>query len=466
MKSVRRLASAHILFAVIALGFGIFFVRVIPPFWGIDELTHFNRVYQLSEGQLIERQLGPYAYGGRLPIDVVRLEDYVYGDLQDAPVGKVDSIHKYQVFTAAPLASRTSEVTAPSGLYFPADYVAPLAAIEISRAAGFNIGSTIFLARVFTLALFVAFGSVALWLLRESRSKWIVFTCALVPMSIFQASIINADSFATGLALLLFALIVRHWKNPGSVSRPVFLAILATATLLSLSKPNYLLVAFIAGFLPKVSFRGSLYRLRAVMFAVPVICTGLWGAYTAKFVKAGNIYDLGQAVASQISPIRQTRFIFTHPFQVLLYTVHSSETGRWFWEMIGNLGWNYVYLPIVLVCVVVVVLVLAALYSHHAASGTILSDRHLDWLMLTVGSVTCLSIVYSFYTTYTVVGEHSVQGVQGRYFLPALPFVMYGLGRVAPMRLTMSPRAALAFFSLGIPATLLVTSLVYYSATY
>jgi hypothetical protein len=51
----------------LALLFGMILVVAFPPLAGQDEVYHWQRVVQISEGHLLADTLGPNAYGG--PID-------------------------------------------------------------------------------------------------------------------------------------------------------------------------------------------------------------------------------------------------------------------------------------------------------------------------------------------------------------------------------------------------------------
>ena len=117
MKTIiKYLSEAHYLFAVLALIFGVIFIKIVPPFWGIDETSHFARVYQLAHGDITTDKTQAH-YGGTVPSNLLDLINYSKGDLLDnKSIGfvsrkDVDSVKVYKQLTAKKFTNQQKQLS-------------------------------------------------------------------------------------------------------------------------------------------------------------------------------------------------------------------------------------------------------------------------------------------------------------------------------------------------------------------
>jgi hypothetical protein len=92
--------------------------------------------------------------------------------------------------------------------------------------------------------------------------------------------------------------------------------------------------------------------------------------------------------------------------------------------------------------------------------------KRLGWATLTIGIILLLSVLTTFYVTYSGQKAPYITGVQGRYFIPALAFLFYGASRLVPIRVEMTERQAAWVFGIANAACLCIGALYYYLATY
>ncbi|HUD06063.1 MAG TPA: DUF2142 domain-containing protein [Candidatus Saccharimonadales bacterium] len=467
-KMLHQVLQPHGMFVIIALVFGLVFVRIVPPFWGIDELTHFNRVYQLSTGQLEEHKVDG-GYSSKLPANLLALEGYVYLDLTDGKPGpnrgEVDSVAVYNTYTDQHF-SKAKQNYFVSGVYSPLAYTGPVIGTTLSRILDFDIGQTILMARLFTLLLYIGIVYIALRILRGTKTVWLVFVVALLPMTLFQASIVNVDSMAISLGLLLFSMVIYFWQRDKKLTRLEFILLLLVATVLSLTKPNYLLLSFAAAFLPARNFGANMaLRARTILVAIPLIACGVWEILTRHLSESGLAQELG-AAAKHVKPFAQTKFILIHPLQMIYYTAESAYKNDWFSQTFGLLGWNYVLIPTAIIGLLFVTLCMVSLYDKDPKEKHAGMNRLQPKVLLGLGALVSLSILYVFYATYSVVGSHTINGVQGRYFIPALPFIFYGLAKLVPMRVLMTEKTVRVLVPCISIFALIVSAAVYFRVTY
>jgi uncharacterized membrane protein len=469
--------STHVIFAVIALTAGLIFIHIIPPLWGIDEVTHFSRVYQLSGGHLRSHKFESQAYGYALPANLVDLNNYVYSDLTDNQSAAyfyqkkdVDSKQRYADLTNHRFAHNNADYSFTGAtVYSPAAYIGPLLGVWVARVLSLDIGGTITAARIATLLLYVALVYGALRLIRNHRIKWLIFTIALLPSSVFQASIVNVDSLALGESLAVFALLIRLWtKQKNTRANKWELATLAILTVcLPLTKLNYAFLLLPVLFLPRSLWKDKVQELtyKAAILVSSFAILVAWTISTKDIAGAISLYTGSQH--NLIDPPRQLEYLLTHPLHAIGGIVGSFVLfgSGWTQGFFGILGWNYVFLPMLFIVALIVTLTLATLYGNETPllKGINKTSR---WVLMLAGALSLLSIIGVFYLTYTPVGAALVGGVQGRYFVPIAAFLFFGFTALLSIRLTMSNRMANTIF-ISIPViSLLSSALIYFVTTY
>jgi uncharacterized membrane protein len=118
--------------------------------------------------------------------------------------------------------------------------------------------------------------------------------------------------------------------------------------------------------------------------------------------------------------------------------VHDCMGGRLWPELIGILGWQDVWLPSWAYCVLTILL-LAAPLQRLNLDGT---ERARVAVITGLGVLAYIVTVYLiFFLTYTPVTIDHVRGVQGRYFVIALPMAAIFFASVINVGL---PRGVLA----------------------
>ena len=187
---LKRLDKTAVLFIFLALIFGLFFVFKTPPLWGADETTHFARAYQITQGQIISSKVD-VGYGGEIPTSALKLIQYVDNDISSntnqviAGVKWVDNPAGYKPIVTQPINGPKSQYgfsnTAP---YSPFAYLPSVIGLKIAEIFKLDLGNSITLARITGLSLFIMAIAWVIWSMKLSRSKWMVFTVALLPMTL------------------------------------------------------------------------------------------------------------------------------------------------------------------------------------------------------------------------------------------------------------------------------------------
>lgn len=482
-KKLDGFAGPENLFVIIALLFGLFIVKILPPMWGADETSHTARVYQLSQGHLMASKDKKGMYGGDLPYNMALLTRYVYNDYYDGKqpgastrsltdLAQVDSSEVYQNFERQKPDTKTSPAQfTGAAAYPPVAYLGSLPGVLLARVSGSSLGTIILLGRIGGLIAYILLVYAALKILRTEAERWIVFVIALLPMSLFQASIITADSSTLGLSFLAFASLIRLYRSPkkDNTTLPLLAIAAVTVILVVLIKPTYIFLLVPLLLLPHRLWQISRTAVfsKVCVAAVCLILLGGW-AYAVRHVNAASAMSNNQHFAGQISSAEQVKLIVLHPLGYaadVFRTVVEDYNHFMVAGTLGLLGFTYVAIPAVAVVILIVSLVLAT-----GNETVTMRSKGLGRLMpsgfLTGGLLSALAVFTLFYITFTPVGFRTIMGVQGRYFLPVLAFLLYGLRGLVPIKMRMSTLTEKITFPLLSVLALAISYGYYYRVLY
>jgi len=477
MRTTKRLGCKPIelLFCGLSLIFGMYFVFATPLFWGIDESTHFLRAYQLSQGG-ITAQREEQNYGGSFPANLVALRIEVGKDLTAAlptPTNiferhDFDNNAAYHALATQPLSAKKTFVELGSGeVYSPLSYVPAIVALKTIAWAHPSIQTLVYAARIASLIAYIAVVVMALRTLMFSRLRWLVFCVALLPMTLYQASILSADTGLNALCLLAFALIARGLLKREPLARWQLVMLCVAAIQIPLIKINYLPVSIALLLLPQTAYRRITQKipawlLRTLLLLAVLVSAGVW-LYSTRHLSN----SLGQqATNPPISASGQLHFMASHPLSYLKTLARDSIANEtaYLTQTVGYLGWNYVTLPLISIIASYTLLLSAGLYKDNSEEGATTKWQGGGSLLL--GGLLVVGVLTAFYVTFSGQRAAYISGVQGRYFIPALAFIFYGIGRLLPIRMSMDEKQAIWVFGVANALCLFVAALYVHLAIY
>ncbi|MGW0043961.1 DUF2142 domain-containing protein [Rhodococcus sp. NPDC003348] len=442
-RRVRRFGVASILFVVLGAIFGTAFAVLTPPFWGHDELTQFGRAYQVAEGGFLPQEIHDdraVAYGGQVPASIDALMDFALTDYREndkEPAPMVADPSGYDRLEGAAVDGPPVDVWfTNTAAYSPVPYAPVAAGLRVAEALDLDVGGTLLAARLAGLAAYLALAGFALHVLRGSRIAWLAFTLALLPIAMFQAGTVTADTVTNGMALLFSALFVKAVFLRDRLSKPESLVLLASVLALPLCKPTYFLLAMLVVFVPRDRLAG-LPAVRWVPQLTALVGLGLFGLWTK--ISSGTTEGMGlmrpQNQWYSVIPADQMQGILSDPLGFLdtFYRTLVYRDQLYFVQFFGELGFGYVDVPATAIVLALTAIILAFGIAER------LDPRR--WSTTATTLVVLLSVGMIFgtlYLSFSPVGFYIIDGVQGRYFLP-LAFVGFTvLLRWIPLRITVS----------------------------
>jgi uncharacterized membrane protein len=412
-----------VIFSLLSILFGTAIVILTPPLRGPDESAHFLRAYGIAGGDIVPSIRDPQGRKGVfLPADLY--DEFAYFEaLQSGPraldFNYRSAIKDYWTSRAAraPSDDPSSFVFvryAGSEGYSPAPYLPHIAAAGVARLLGLEFLATLYLMRLAGLLMMTLVIAYALAIL--PRLVWGFALIAMIPAALYGRAVINADGGVLAYSMVVISLWLRGTAFP---ERQKALPQMFWLCLCALSKPPQIVLVLLQPVTkPLRTLVRSWPRMAAV--ALPAVILSIaWLLVSAGDIGAWRLVELTGIPPEQFSPGWKLRFMLQNPLdfpRALIGTV--QQIGELWRQLIGVLGlfdtvlraWAYPLLTMLLLGSWVAALELSAPVRRRLAA---------------VAGITALAyssaIFLIFYLVWTPVGSEEVWGVQGRYFIPALP---------------------------------------------
>lgn len=411
----------HKAFLVTAIPVGLMLAIVMPPFDQLDEFDHFLRSFETSEGMFLnhetQHQMGNYI-----------------------PVSLVDTVYKTQFISGngyqygiAHEAFQTK--LNPSDRIFIRNYASSYPpTIYIPQAIGVTLGRYIFdspmmmmyLGRIFNFLAYAVIVYTALKIVPVKKNLF--YLMALLPMAMNQAATLSGDSMLISSAMLFVAYIL--YLAYGKVEQIKLKHVLTTIGIgifIAASKMVYIpmILLFLIIPLKKFSDKKDFWKKFLYVLAGFMIPYLVWNALNFANI---SIPDVRNHVG--VMPKDQIKFILTQPvhfLKILADSVLSMGENR-FLGMLGRVVVIYHYVtPHIVIYTYLFMLILFGLWNNEN-DLQFFKLRNLDkWIMMFIMLSSVLLIYVALYVGYSPVGNSSILGVQGRYFLPVAIFLFLSI---------------------------------------
>jgi len=425
-------------FLIAAIFWGLINIIITPPFQVPDEPAHFFNALHLANGHFFPEVSNNYVGGNfakgtetmLLPFDSLFHE-----------TGKRISFHDL-------IEASKIRLDANSGTFIQFPNTARLFFLPyVPQVFGVLAGKLIFqsplmwlyLGRLFNLITWIILIFLAINLMPVH--KWTMVILALLPMHINLAASLSADAFTNAISFLGIAIFLQLGLSGGFLEKKSVFWLLVVVLLIALSKNVYVIIGLLFFLIPIARFPNRrFYLISLALMAFVGLAGFLIGSYYTSRVY--NLVDPGvpffqhlSETFNQVDHHRQLNFIVTNPVEYLSILA-LSLSDQWMnlvYSGIGVLGWLNVILPFwYYVFTIFVILTIAIIENSEKLSLNLKKKL----LILSVIILTVILISTISYLTWTPVGKTTIDGLQGRYFIPLLPlvFLMF-LNRLVKIRL-------------------------------
>lgn len=453
------LTRRELLLAALLGLWGIVLLAIVPPFQVPDEFAHYDRAYQVSQFTFMSSKKGDLS-GGVLP-SVLRRDQTKFQTLPFSAETKISYSRFLDLRSESPVLS-PENLTAGEFYYFPnsvmyppVPYLFSASGIAFARFFSMTVLDSFYMARLFDLLAVITMIWGAMLLLRcMPELQLMVFLIAGMPMAMFELMSVSADSITIGFAILTFAFVANlslKWNYR------IYAGFVICCVLLGLCKQTYALLPC-AGFIFWENIPGSFFRKAghvALVMACALVPMTLWS------ISVQSVY-VTPLKGAHIDPPAQLHYFMSHWEVLIPYFLKSLFYENIFShgvEMYGCLGWLDTPLPgrnaaayfgLCLASVLVV-------YRGKDLSPDLKIGKGCHLRLTSAGRSFLISFVFilvlavalSLYLSWNAVGADSLQGIQGRYFIPLLPFLLLAVHRLVPLQLTRPYYLCWVMFCLG-----------------
>jgi len=422
-------------FLLFALPVLLFLALAVPTGEVPDEVAHMARMEGLLHGSLVGHRVPRLDHAGNALFDSgVTANTAVLGAGFSFNPGtvlaqRVMTRERLEMLRHMAWNHEAGFVSIPNtGVYSPLFYVPGAVAMGVARVVGAGPWQAILAARVVNALLYVGLGVLALFVAR--RGQGLMFAALVLPMSLWLAASCNQDGLVIASATLAAALLTR------GTMRGWWLAVAVLAAVV-MAKPLYLpLVGVLALLLPQREAALPLRLGGAVLAALPALLWfGVAQAYAVvPFVRGepfhGGPYWFGDPnqVFGSVDPGLQLQVLLHRPSLFVTLPFRTVMADYWMLQgIVGILGVLDILLPSWLYGLWAVALGLLCLgesvaVRREARPGVIVGLLALGCVVATV-----FALFDGQYLSWTYTGNATVEGMQGRYFLPLIPFVAVAL---------------------------------------
>ena len=421
----------EILFTVIAIAFGLTFWLIITPMSVPDETIHYEYSFQISnylmgaeDHMVFDEEYENYsAFAGHYNISAA----------YERFIKKIDrplNLDEREVRMRYDVNDSYAICFIPQGL-----------GITVARLLNWNMLRTFYTGRLFNLIFYIICLYIAI---RNTPVHKVLFgILATLPIFMQQAASYSYDCYINGLTFVIIAFLMKWIYGDGPISRKEFLFVFIVNLMIAPVKVVYGLFTFLYWFTPRQRFGG----LRQKIIAIAIITAPamyqlgkLLMPLVLRIVSHFFEYNVFQKVEAETI----TGPLFegggegdTYSFSDVLWDPLSAVTiilrtiryslKTWFYASFGRaLSGNTLILPTRLGHGLLLLLLLVSV-REEAYADSLLFKAAILFLCAFAGMMMVGGMLISWtevdQTVIEAFGGPIIQGVQGRYFSPLLPYL-------------------------------------------
>ncbi len=395
--------KAEKLFLVIAIPLGIIYLFMMVPLAIPDEQVHYQTAYEISSTFLFRPGMA-------------NPEHFDYTGL-GGHYNMTSGFARVAEELFAPL--KSGEETALAFHYeasYPLMYLPQALGLAIGRLLDGNFIRIFLTGRLFNL-LFYAL--CVYWAIRLTpKYKTLFVLVGSMPMALHQAASFSYDAFNIGGTLLLLALVFRAADQKGPITIKEFGLIALTGLLLIPAKPTNCPLVLVYLLIPGERFTSKKQRWLWIL--------GAW-AVTAG---AAALFQLGGISSVAGSGPTATNWEGKQNYTIAYAMANPAETvkiyvntvkrygSELFYQMFGSvLAGQTMAIPGRYIKIYLLMMILCVLRRENQEATVTWKSRV---IFLGSGALIVLLTMTTMFLAWTSVGERTIQGLQGRYFIPCL----------------------------------------------
>ena len=394
----------HQLFLLFSIVLGSLYVFVMPIGAPPDEVHHFRRAYEISEGHFVSQKSDSKdGAGDVLPDSISELFKYDPTQIKYSNYPEI-------IENSSNTNSESFQSFNNMALYSPVPYIPQTTGILVGRILHLPMIVIFYIARIFNLIFWISLLYFAIKYI--PIGKTILCLILLTPVSLQAAASCQADALTTAVSISLIAFVLYKIKNPKLLTKKEKTIAVLLALLISMSKIVYIPLCFLLFALPTKCFNSKKDKIIKVLIVlgVVVVLNLIWLA-----ISSGYLIETNPGV----NPSGQVGFILGHPFSYCLVLIRSLfERGMFYFFSFWGSGLGYFNVSLADPYVLSFVFFAFYIFFAEGQKQIKIFLTYQKYVILGI-FLTCVLLIFtSIYVQWTAVASSTVVGVQGRYFIP------------------------------------------------
>lgn len=404
-------------FLFIGLLFGGLLVFLNPPLHSNDEERHFYNVVLFSRFQFVPDVQNNFS-GIYLTEDMTGMVANFYGldyrsgkkvnpetlrDLRKAPMNRSDKIFIHSFGT----------------MEMPIPFIPHTIFMTLGSVFENNAIWLLWFARLGGLAafLFIVFYSIKI----IPFFKGFIFIWALTPMVLFQAASVTYDTMNNAVSVFIIAYIMNIIFVKRRMDRNDYIIIFLLALVNVFCKPHTILLPLLYFSIPKEKRLYGKWMNAAFLIVFPLMYF-LPDLTFGKYQSSLRLQNLGLWKDFLYgAPFLNLKIYLSNPVHFVANFFNNIIVGirEWIFGAVGRFGYSYTKLPEWLIIIHSLVLILTAFFE---SNKKFLMPLRTKTLFVGIGTLSAIIVIMGMYLMGPV-GADMIFGLQGRYFIPAMPLL-------------------------------------------
>ena len=295
-------------------------------------------------------------------------------------------------------------------------YVSTAIGIKISDIFSNSPIIIFFTGRLFNM--FISFIIIYFAIKITPKYKKILLFVATIPMFIQQMCSVSYDAILNATCLFFFAYCIKLLCEKKKVNLKDNVILTFLLYIIYTIKPVYLPITILILFIPKSCYKSKLRKV--ISFTLIIMSILLVDKFISSYVFASI-----ENTSNEMSNL-QLNYLLHHPMNLFSIALNTFKNYTVFYlqGLVGYFGWFKFHLWNLFIYFYVIVFILLCLSEKNIFFDKIKKNYIIKKIILFIMIV--ISITGIFGAMYIYWSEFKlgyVDGVQGRYFLPLLPFV-------------------------------------------
>ena len=399
-------------FLISAFILGCIFTVLSPLFTGSDEHNHYYRIYEITEGIFVTPTEG--VVGSELPDSLQNTFSSATGNNTTIKykhikgMNEID-LNKDEKSQYGDLFTNSYNNTA---LYSPIQYLPQVIGFMIGKVLNLKPLYIGMLGRIFNLLFYIVLGYLCLKIIPKAKMFYLLIL--LSPNMLQCATTLSADAFTNCIFLLILAWIWNICCRDNKIKRIEEVTLFGLSILISLCKIVYLPIVFLLLVIDKEKFKKN--KIEKIIFVVITLLVS--AIVSLLWMKCTNgVFEIAYDKTEL-----QKQYIFSNLFEyvfVLIRTYMNYIVKYMECLFVGTTMYHsQLEIPAIISFIYIIYVIIALIKEKYNNDIKIINRIIIGCVGVIIIGLVSTAIYVQCTAQYYSVGHATIEGIQGRYFIP------------------------------------------------